>query len=698
VRLLAKKGDEQVIFDISGDYTNLDKSLDGATQTIEKKSSTWESKLLGATKGVGIAAAGMVSLVGGAAAGVGISAVNSAVSMDQAMNQFIVSTGKGKEATEEYQQVLENIYKGNYGEDFEDIAQSMAAVDQMIGNMGGGSEGLEIVTKQAITLRDTFGYEVTESVRAAAAMMNHFGIDGDKAMSLIAVSAQNGLDFSGELLDSISEYSVQFAKVGLDADDMFKIMQQGAETGAWNLDKVGDAIKEMSIRVIDGSDTTKAGFAAIGLDADEMAKKFAAGGESAKGAFQQTITALAKMKDPLTQNIAGVNLFGTMWEDLGPDVVTQLANIEDGTYATADAMEEMQGMKYDDLDSMFKGLQRSVELLLIPLGESLIPMLSKIIDAIMPVLESILPIITENFNQLLTPLLSMIEEIMPTLIVAWEQIIPPLMDLINAILPVLIDLFNTIVPVLYDLLSAILPPLIEVFTMLIDPLMQLIDQLLPPLIELFRDILMPAIQLLMPVISLLANIFTSVLGGAINAVMPIVKGVIDVFRGIIDFITGVFTGNWEQAWNGIVNAFKAIINLIPGFFEAVINSIIGVINGITGGLSNIWSWTGLPSIPKISNVTLPRFKAGIDFVPNDFFPAFLDEGERVLTREENRKFNSLGGLTGLEQNLSGSFSHAKLNPIPIYITVENPISLDGREITRSVTKHQYADTAARRYK
>ena len=65
-------------------------------------------------------------------------------------------------------------------------------------------------------------------------------------MDLIAEGAQNGLDYSGELLDSISEYSVQFNKVGLGANDMFAIFQKGAESGAFNLDKVGDAVKEFS--------------------------------------------------------------------------------------------------------------------------------------------------------------------------------------------------------------------------------------------------------------------------------------------------------------------------------------------------------------------------------------------------------------------------------------------------------------------
>ncbi len=75
-------------------------------------------------------------------------------------------------------------------------------------------------------------------------MMTQFGIDGDTAMALIAKGAQNGLDYSGELLDSISEYSVQFAKkLGLMLMICLKLCKKGAETGAFNLDKVGDAIK-----------------------------------------------------------------------------------------------------------------------------------------------------------------------------------------------------------------------------------------------------------------------------------------------------------------------------------------------------------------------------------------------------------------------------------------------------------------------
>ena len=109
------------------------------------------------------------------------------------------------------------------------------------------------------------------------------------------------------------EYAVQFKQLGFNAEEFTGILITGAQNGAWSIDKVGDAIKEFNIRVKDGSKTTTEGFEALGLDAQVMARKFAIGGDSAKQAFNETVAALASMKDPVEQNIAGVNLFGTMW-------------------------------------------------------------------------------------------------------------------------------------------------------------------------------------------------------------------------------------------------------------------------------------------------------------------------------------------------------------------------------------------------
>lgn len=564
------------------------------------------------TSGLSGSAAAAIG-VGAAAVGVGALAVGTANDISGAMNDFIAITGKGTEETERYQAVMEDIYANNYGESFSDIGQAMAEVTKQLGDMDDAS--LQNVTESAFALRDTFGYDIPESTRAAKAMVDNFGVSGEEAMNLIASGAQNGLDYSGELLDSISEYSVQFDKMGLGAEDMFAIFQKGAESGAFNLDKVGDAVKEMSIRVVDGSDTTKQGFELLGLNADEMAQKFAAGGDTAKEAFNETLDALAAMEDPIAQNTAGVDLIGTMWEDLGPEAVTALAGIEEGAYKTSDAMEQIKDVKYDDLGSMFEELKRNVEVLLIPLGEALLPVLSTLIDSVLPILTGLLGPLISLFAELLTPILNLI-----------QQALQPLMD----------------------------------------AFLFLMDNVISPYISLVTGLLVPA--------------FSGALDGMLKTAKNNIGNITNIFRNIIDFIKNVFTGNWKAAWENVKDIFSNIVSGLGNIFKSPLNFIIDGINGFLGGLNNIKIPDWVPgvggkgfNIPKI-----PRLKVGMDYVPSDFFPAFLDEGEWVLTKEEANLLRSLGGLEGMVA-MSGSLRSDSVN-----VNVQGGTSIDYVRLGNSV--------------
>ncbi|WBB59349.1 phage tail tape measure protein [Streptomyces sp. WMMC500] len=167
-------------------------------------------------------------------------------------------------------------------------------------------------------LATTFGQESSQIARSVSQMLKTGMADSAaEAFDILTRGFQTGGNAADDLLDTFSEYSTQFRKLGLDGADAMGLISQGLKGGARDADVVADALKEFSIRAVDGSESTKRGFDAIGLSADEMARKFGTGGDTAKRALDETIDRLRAMKDPVDQSRAAVDLFGTQAEDLG---------------------------------------------------------------------------------------------------------------------------------------------------------------------------------------------------------------------------------------------------------------------------------------------------------------------------------------------------------------------------------------------
>lgn len=658
------------------DNEKANKALDGTT----KKGESFASKLGGVFSKVGKGALVLGGTLATAATAIGGLAINSQKNMDQAMNSFIAQTGIAKNESAEWKKALEDIYKGNYGESFEDIANSMALASQELYEFDPSQ--IKAVTENALTLRDTFGVEVNESIRASKALITQFGISADEAYNLMAQGAQNGLDFSGELVDNINEYSVQFGKLGLSAEDMFNIFQSGSDAGAWNLDKIGDAVKEFSIRAIDGSNTTIEGFTKLGLNSDEMAKKFAAGGDTAKKAFYETIDAIKAMDDPVQQSIVGVDLFGTMWEDLGPEVVTQLGSIRDMYDGTADSMNKIKEVKYDDIGSMFEGLKRNVEMLLLPLGNALMPLIVSIMNLVlnnMPLIEGLInqltPVITQLFTALIPPIQTFIETALPMIATLTEQILPifisllttllpPIMEIVQALLPVFVELIQMLLPPILQIVEMILPlllsliqpllpllqpilsllqPFIDLLMLILQPLTQLLNVILPPLMSLLNIIIQTIIPMLSAQFTYVANIIGSVFGNALSYITSQVQVVKNIFMSIIDFIKNVFTGNWRGAWENVKNIFSNIISGIANVFKFPINLIIDGMNAFIKGLNKLKIPDWVPGVGgKGLNIPLlKKLRVGMEYVPYDDMPALLHKGERVLTADEAKDYQEI---------------------------------------------------------
>lgn len=359
------------------DYNSGLKEVDAQLSDSNQKLQQYGKKITDVSKKISDIG-NKASVISAGAVASGTVLANNAMNLEDAVARYAASTNIAEEETEKYKKVLENINNNNYGDGYEDIANSMSQVTMQFKNLD--EQGLQNITEKAIALRDLFGYDVSESVRAVKAMMDNLNVTADEAFNLIAEGKKQGLDFSNELLDNINEYSVQFGKLGLSAEDMFNIFKSGADNGAFNLDKIGDAVKEFSIRVIDGSNTTVDGFKRIGLNADTMAKKFANGGDEAKKAFVEVVERLGNMDDKVSQSIAGVDLFGTMWEDLGPTVITSFSKMDNGISKSSDSMQKSIDQLYNTTKQKAEAQLKRLQSIGADFGEEMLPVLEDLID------------------------------------------------------------------------------------------------------------------------------------------------------------------------------------------------------------------------------------------------------------------------------------------------------------------------------
>lgn len=345
----------------SSKWNKAAKSLEEASQkmieTGDKISGIGEKMSAGIT--APIMAAGGVILKG-------------AIDAENAQGKLQASLGLTKEAAADLEAVAESVWINGFGDNIDEVNAALTSVRKNMGNLA--EDEMQKVTEGAMTIAAVFDQDVSEVTAAAGVAMKNFKVDSQKALDVITYGFQKGGDYSGELLDTIREYSPQFVSLGLSIEQSMGILIAGAQAGAWNLDKVGDSLKEFNIRAQDGSKTTADGFAAIGLNSQKMGEKIAAGGDQAKEAFIATVTALAGMNDPLKQNLAGTALFGTQWEDVRSKVITALVDGAKGLEGFKGSTEAASKAVTENnpgaaLTSSFRELESAVGPALLPLAD-----------------------------------------------------------------------------------------------------------------------------------------------------------------------------------------------------------------------------------------------------------------------------------------------------------------------------------------
>ena len=193
-------------------------------------------------------------------------------------------------------------------------ANADTAVTALQSGLGADQATIESLT----AVSQILGEEIPAAARSAGQLIRTgLAQNAKEAFDIIVAAQREGLNVSGDLLDSFDEYSTKFRDLGLSGADAIGLISQMLKAGVRDTDKASDLIKEFSIRAIDGSKATTDAYITLGLNAAEMSSNIAAGGETARAAFDTVIDRIRGIKDPVLQMQTAVALMGTTAEDAG---------------------------------------------------------------------------------------------------------------------------------------------------------------------------------------------------------------------------------------------------------------------------------------------------------------------------------------------------------------------------------------------
>lgn len=263
------------------------------------------------------------------------------------------------------------------------------------------------------------------------------------------------------------------------------------------------------------------------------------------------------------------------------------------------------------------------------------------------------------------------------------------------------DFFGTIQSFILNAWESVIKPIIvnalEMLTWLwnnhlkglVEELGEFIMKLTNGALEIWNKFISPIVNFLVktlgPIFVTVFNYIVDSIGTAIAVISDIVKGLLKVFGGIIDFLVGVFTGNWRKAFEGIKNIFKGIFESLVGIAKWPLNMIIDLVNAAISGINTMIKT--INKVPGVNISTVPKIpklaKGGIIDSPTI---AMVGEAgkEAVMPLE-----NNTGWITDLASKVADRMPQSNSNvsnDSPIELILQIGTTKFGKVVIDSINK------------
>lgn len=342
--------------------------------------------------GVLMEAADQLSQIGDKIVEIGDKAKDFALETDESYGKLYATTNLSGQALEDLKGVAQDVFKSGVTDSIDEATEATAIMKQGFKDLDDTS--LAKLTSQVMALSKRTGTDVQENVTGTTQLMNAFGLDSQKAFDLVADGYKNGLNSSGDFMDTLNEYAPLFQQAGFSAQDMLSIMKNGLSNGAMNTDKVADAVKELQIRLGDGS--FEANMGTFSEATQNSFKQWQEGKATVADVAQSIQKDLNKMSPEDKQK--ALSALSSQFEDLGTKAGGSLFNI-------GKEFDNVNG-KLDEATQKtssqeWQGALNEMQAALLPIG-------TDILNALLPVLQ-ILGELAQWFSNLPGPIKTFVE-------------------------------------------------------------------------------------------------------------------------------------------------------------------------------------------------------------------------------------------------------------------------------------------------
>lgn len=525
------------------------------------------------TKGAALMqTADQLSAVGDKIQDIGTKAIDAYSETENAVTKVNAYFGETGQAAEESANVIKSVYSDGVGESMDSVADAVLMVKKNLGDLS--ETDLTNLTQQAITLDELYGIDMNETLRGVNSLMQQYGLTAQEAMDYIVVGTQNGLDKTSELGDNLSEYAGKFSQAGYSASEYFQLLDNGLKNGAYNLDKVNDAINEVTTRLVDG--TIGESIGSFSTKTQELFTSWQNGGATQK----QVIDSIVADIENCTNQQEALNLaalaFGTMAEDGNLKFITSLTSVGstyDSVKGSAQGMFDATTTPMQQMESNTRKLQQA----LVPLGEKL----AELANAILPPLVSVITTIGGWFERLPGPVQNFVI-ILGALLAAFTALTP-----VIAAISVAMGALNVSMLPIIAVIAAVAAAIAGIIAII-----QNWGAITQWFGELWNTICTGIGAMVDSLKAWFSNLWThlqSVWEGICNVVQTAVMLLGSIIQGAVDIITLPFQMIWENCKGIVSSVWEGVKSVVSSAIHAVSSTISSVMGAIKNVISTVWN-------------------------------------------------------------------------------------------------------------